>query len=33
MNGIAGNMQDEPVLDVEVGLDWRTTEYWCSHNG
>ncbi len=33
MNGIAGNVQDEPVLDVEVGIDWRTTEYWCPHNG
>jgi hypothetical protein len=33
MNGIAGNVQDEPVLDTEVGYDWRTTEYWCPHNG
>jgi len=32
MNGIAGNMRDEPVLDTEYGLDWRTTEYWSPHN-
>jgi hypothetical protein len=32
MNGIAGNMRDEPVLDTENGFDWRTTEYWSPHN-
>jgi hypothetical protein len=31
MNGIAGNTQDEPVLDFEYGYlvdSWRTREYW-----
>jgi hypothetical protein len=32
MNGIAGNPQDEPVLDMEYGFDWRTNEYWAPHN-
>ncbi len=32
MNGIAGNPEDEPVLDMEYGFDWRTTEYWAPHN-
>jgi hypothetical protein len=32
MNGIAGNANDEPVLDTEYGFDWRTTEYWSPHN-
>ncbi len=32
MNGIAGNAKDEPVLDTEYGLDWRTAEYWSPHN-
>ena len=32
MNGIAGNAQDEPVLDMQYRLDWRTTEYWQPHN-
>ncbi|MGA2631791.1 MAG: glycoside hydrolase family 9 protein [Terriglobia bacterium] len=31
MNGIAGNMQDEPVLDTHYTLDWRTCEYWSPH--
>ena len=31
MNGIAGNAADEPVLDLEYGLDWRTCEYWSPH--
>ena len=31
MNGIAGNMQDEPVLDMHYTLDWRTCEYWSPH--
>jgi len=33
VNGIAGNVQDEPILDVEYGMDWRTAEYWSPHNG
>ncbi len=33
VNGIAGNAQDEPILDMENGLDWRTTEYWSPHVG
>jgi hypothetical protein len=33
MNGIAGNVRDEPVLDTEYGFDWRTCEYWAPHNG
>jgi hypothetical protein len=32
MNGIAGNPEDEPILDMEYGFDWRTTEYWTPHN-
>ena len=32
LNGIAGNAKDEPVLDMENGYDWRTTEYWSPHN-
>lgn len=31
MNGIAGNMKDEPVLDKQYGLNWRTCEYWSPH--
>jgi len=31
MNGIAGNMNDEPVLDLAYTLDWRTCEYWSPH--
>jgi hypothetical protein len=31
MNGIAGNMEDQPILDMEYGMDWRTTEYWSPH--
>jgi hypothetical protein len=31
MNGIAGNVRDEPVLDLQYRLDWRTTEYWSPH--
>ncbi|OGJ87556.1 MAG: hypothetical protein A2268_03900 [Candidatus Raymondbacteria bacterium RifOxyA12_full_50_37] len=33
INGIGGNMQDEPVLDTVNGYDWRTAEYWAPHNG
>lgn len=32
MNGIGGNALDQPVLDMEYGFDWRTTEYWAPHN-
>ena len=32
MNGIAGNVKDEPVLDTYNGFDWRTAEYWSPHN-
>jgi hypothetical protein len=32
VNGIAGNPDDEPVLDTEYGGDWRTAEYWSPHN-
>jgi hypothetical protein len=28
IGGIAGNTRDEPVLDMEYRLNWRTTEYW-----
>jgi len=31
MNGIAGNAADQPVLDRELRLDWRTCEYWSPH--
>jgi hypothetical protein len=31
MNGIAGNAQDEPVLDEAYAIDWRTNEYWSPH--
>ena len=31
MNGIAGNAEDEPVLDLEYSLNWRTCEYWSPH--
>ena len=31
MNGICGNANDEPVLDTEYGLTWRTNEYWSPH--
>jgi hypothetical protein len=32
VNGIAGNPDDEPILDTEYGGDWRTVEYWSPHN-
>ncbi len=32
MNGIAGNAMDAPILDMQNGFDWRTTEYWSPHN-
>ncbi|MGH9542426.1 MAG: glycoside hydrolase family 9 protein, partial [Terriglobales bacterium] len=31
MNGIAGDAADQPVLDREMRLDWRTCEYWSPH--
>jgi hypothetical protein len=31
MNGIAGNANDEPVLDQAYAIDWRTNEYWSPH--
>ena len=31
MNGIAGNMEDEPILDMQYTQDWRTCEYWSPH--
>ena len=32
VNGIAGNAQDVPILEMEYGNDWRTGEYWTPHN-
>jgi hypothetical protein len=32
MNGFGGNEEDEPLLDMEYGFDWHTTEYWQPHN-
>lgn len=31
MNGIAGDAADQPILDRELRLDWRTCEYWSPH--
>ncbi len=31
VNGIAGNAQDVPILQMEYGNDWRTGEYWTPH--
>jgi hypothetical protein len=31
MNGIAGNAGDQPILDTNYELDWRTCEYWSPH--
>ena len=31
-NGIAGDRLDEPVLDIQLGFDWRTVEYCTPHN-
>jgi Glycosyl hydrolase family 9 len=33
MNGIAGNTNDEPVLDTTYAGIWRTNEYWSPHVG
>lgn len=27
-NGCAGDVRDQPLLDVEGRMDWRTTEFW-----
>ena len=32
VNGVAGNAQDVPILQMEYGNDWRTGEYWTPHN-
>lgn len=32
MNGIGGDVEDNPVLDQENGLSWQTNEYWSPHN-
>jgi DNA invertase Pin-like site-specific DNA recombinase len=31
VNGIGGNVKDEPVLNHGTELDWRTCEYWSPH--
>jgi hypothetical protein len=33
MNGIAGNAEDQAVLDLQDSTDWRTNEYWSPHVG
>jgi hypothetical protein len=33
MNGVAGNMDDEPILNFDNGIDWHTNEYWSPHVG
>jgi hypothetical protein len=32
MNGIAGNADDVPILDLSNQMDWRTVEYWSPQN-
>jgi hypothetical protein len=32
MNGIAGNAEDVPILDLSNQMDWRTAEYWSPQN-
>ena len=32
VNGIAGNPNDEPILDLANQMDWRTAEYWSPQN-
>lgn len=32
MNGIAGNPNDQPILDQKFRMDWRTAEYWSPQN-
>lgn len=31
MNGFIGTEDDEPFMDMEYTMDWRTTEYWSPH--
>ncbi len=31
MNGFIGLEDDEPFLDMQYTMDWRTTEYWSPH--
>ncbi|MBP8081897.1 MAG: hypothetical protein KAZ87_01715, partial [Spirochaetes bacterium] len=31
MNGIAGEEDDMPFMDMNNTMDWRTTEYWSPH--
>ncbi len=31
MNGFVGLADDEPFLDMDYQMDWRTTEYWSPH--
>ena len=31
MNGFIGTEEDEPFMDMEYTMDWRTTEYWSPH--
>lgn len=33
MNGICGNENDEPVMDMRSRPTWRTNEYWSPHVG
>ncbi|HYW48599.1 MAG TPA: glycoside hydrolase family 9 protein [Bryobacteraceae bacterium] len=33
MNGVAGNADDEPILNFDGGIDWHTNEYWSPHVG
>ncbi len=33
MNGICGNVDDEPILDTSFAGIWRTNEYWSPHVG
>jgi len=33
MNGVAGNVDDEPILNFDNGIDWHTNEYWSPHVG
>ena len=33
MNGVAGNLDDEPILNFDNGSDWHTNEYWSPHVG
>jgi hypothetical protein len=33
MNGVAGDANDEPILNFDNGIDWHTNEYWSPHVG